>query len=72
MTDKERRIRDKISSGGRVFIPLWRIAQIKWEEAVARSQNKRARRPIKDVQFTHWDCTCGSIGCIANPRISGR
>lgn len=57
-----------IVDGGRAFLPHWRMCQIRWEEAVQRSANKRGRRPVKDLQFVHWDCQCGMIGCLANPR----
>jgi hypothetical protein len=73
--DKEIRVRNKIVRGERVFLPQSRMRNIRWEEAVNRAQNNRDRgtkRYINNLQFVHWDCTCGSIECLANPIASGR
>ena len=74
-SDKENRVRNKIVRGERVFLPQSRMSRIRWEEAVNRAQNNRDRgtkRYISNLQFVHWDCTCGSIECLANPIASGR
>jgi hypothetical protein len=62
-------------ANGGVFLPQSRMRHIRWEEAVKHSQNNRSkgtRHYIKGMQFVHWDCTCGDIECLANPRPSGR
>jgi len=74
-SDKEARVAKRIRNEQHVFLPGSRMSRIRWEEAVNRAQNNRDRgtkRFIKDLQFVHWDCTCGSIECLANPIASGR
>lgn len=66
--NQRERVTQHIKRGEHETLPQWRMRQIRWEEAVQRSANQRARRPVKDLQFVHWDCLCGMIGCLANPR----
>jgi hypothetical protein len=47
-----------------VFLTHERIAQIKWEECVVRSQAKRENR---DIVIEHHDCCCGSLSCLRVP-----
>ena len=54
-----------ISDGGRAFLPPERMAEIRWEESVARADAKR--KGIEDPIVTHHDCHCGSIGCLGVP-----
>jgi hypothetical protein len=58
------RKRRRLADGGNVFIPVWRMRQIRWEESVARA---RARRRREKAEIIHLTCHCGFIGCIAVP-----
>lgn len=50
-----------------MFLPGWRMRQIRWEESVARA---RARREgLVDIAIHHHDCHCGSVGCLAVPLV---
>jgi len=64
-------LRGPFTSHAHVFLPQSRMRRIRWEEAMSRSMNKRGKRPIKNLQFVHWDCMCGSIECLRNSRPSG-
>ena len=50
-----------------VFIPQWRMREIRWEEAVAYSRLKRAPKP--NGRLIHFTCHCGSVGCLGVPII---
>ena len=54
-----------IHRGQGIFIPLWRMRKIKFEEAVVRSRAKR--EGISDPIIQHFTCCCGSLDCIAEP-----
>lgn len=66
------RVRRHISGprGGHVFIPQWRMRQIRWEEAVVNARANREGRDKANVQ--HMDCHCGSIGCLRTPIDVGK
>lgn len=57
---------DHIQNGGRVFLPQWRMRQIRWEEAV---MNSVAKRENLIGTLHHGFCGCGSIGCQGTPFI---
>ena len=72
--DIKRQRRHMMNGDGRVFIPLWRMRQIKWEEAVVRSRhsrelaNKTSRNvPDEDITIRHMNCGCGSMECQGVP-----
>jgi hypothetical protein len=44
------------------------MRKIRWEEAVVNSEARRSGRKDK-LTYNHWDCTCGSIDCLANPML---
>ena len=55
--------------GGRVFIPPERMGQIRWEESVLRSMDKREGVSSRIV---HDACGCGATACLGAPmRIRG-
>lgn len=58
------RKRRRLADGDNVFIPGWRMRQIRWEESV---QHARARRRDEKAEIFHSTCHCGSIECIASP-----
>jgi hypothetical protein len=58
---------DHIKNGGRVFIPQWRMRQIRWEEA---RLNSIAKREGLNGDLHHTSCTCGSIICLGAPFLS--
>lgn len=58
------RKRRRLADGGNVFIPQWRMRQIRWEESIAHA---RARRRNEKAEIFHLTCHCGSLECIANP-----
>jgi len=57
-----------ISKGGRAFLPEARMRAIRWEEAVglARARREGCKTPYVE---RHTTCYCGSIDCVAIPRI---
>lgn len=61
------RLADHIDAGGRVFLPAWRMRQIRWEESVARAAAKRGGKT--NITVHHSDCHCGSVGCLAVPIV---
>lgn len=61
------RKRAHIDRGERVFIPLERMRETRWEESVAYSRAKRAG--LSDYKLTHIDCHCGSISCLCTPTL---
>jgi hypothetical protein len=61
------RLQSHIDECGRVFLPDWRMRQIRWEESVARA--KARREGLVDVVVSHGDCHCGSVGCLAVPSV---
>jgi hypothetical protein len=60
------RISDHIQEGGRVFLPQWRMRQIRWEEA---QLNSIAKREGLSGELHHMNCPCGSIACLGAPFI---
>jgi len=60
------RVSDHIQKGGRVFLPQWRMRQIRWEEARLNSIVKR--EGLKG-ELHHMNCTCGSVACLGTPYI---
>lgn len=64
-TDRQRVHLDR---GGGVFIPLDRMARIRWEESVLRA--KLAREGHTAVTFQHGTCHCGSIECVGVPHAT--
>lgn len=67
-TNSNNRLRKHIISGNRVFIPLSRMRKIRFEESVKYSIARRAGRKDK-LTCSHFDCSCGSIDCLANPIV---
>lgn len=47
-----------------VFLPQWRMRQIRWEEALMHAQAKREGKRVGDTY--RFDCRCGSDECIGN------
>lgn len=60
------RLEDHTQRGGRVFLPQWRMRQIRFEEAVL---NSIVKREGLTGTLHHMDCRCGSIYCKATPYI---
>ena len=62
---EKHRLVDRLSKGGRVFIPEWRIRQIKFEESIAHSIANRTENLEKfDIVIQHWTCCCGLMSCV--------
>lgn len=57
-TQNERRDRH-IQRGGRAFLPLSRMRQIRWEEAVLNAQSRR--KDEEKPTILHFNCGCGLI-----------
>lgn len=65
-----KRVHDHINGPARddtgqahVFLPQWRMREIRREEDVIRARAKReGRGDLVDMQ--HFDCHCGSISCV--------
>lgn len=53
-----------------MFIPPERLREIRWEEAVLRSQVRRSASPHA-VNISHGTCHCGSLGCVGVPYFKG-
>jgi hypothetical protein len=62
------RLRKHINSGNRAFLPLSRMRRIRFEESVQYSIARRNGRKDK-LTCVHFDCSCGSINCLANPIV---
>jgi hypothetical protein len=62
---KERQKRH-LRKGGSLFIPQWRMREIRWEESVANSIINREKRKAKLI---HFSCSCGSLSCLGVPMI---
>jgi hypothetical protein len=63
------RKRAHLQRGDRVFLPLWRMRRVRWEESVARSQ--ATRQGFTEIQVRHSDCHCGSVDCLCVPLVLG-
>jgi len=73
------RVRDHINNaysktgreGDHVFLPQWRMRQIRWEEDIVRARaNREGRGDL--VVVNHMDCCCGSIECLRTPIDRGK
>jgi hypothetical protein len=54
-----------ISRGDNAFMPLSRMQEIRWEEAVIRSIERRDGHD--ELWFRHVHFHCGSGGCLGTP-----
>lgn len=60
-----KRVSDHINYGsGRVFLPQWRMREIRHEESIRLSRLKREGK--KAGSTWQFDCQCGSISCLGN------
>lgn len=62
------RLRRHLYRGDRVFIPVDRMARIRWEESVLRG--RLARDGAGDPAVTHGTCHCGSVECVGVPHAA--
>lgn len=47
-----------------VFLPQWRMRQIRWEQSVVnRRLKEEGMIPVESIRI---DCSCGSIACLGN------
>ena len=58
-----------IDRGGDAFMPLSRMREIRWEEAVIRSILRREGHTA--VWFRHVHCHCPSGCCLGTPCARG-
>lgn len=59
------RQRAHLARTGRVFLTRPRMRQIRWEEAMRRSQMKR--RGVAEYELRYFFCTCGDATCLGVP-----
>ena len=53
-------------SGRGVFIPQWRMRQIRWEDSLVNSQRRRLGLS-KETGHDRMTCSCGSMECVGVP-----
>jgi hypothetical protein len=58
-----------IDEGGSAFLPMSRMREIRWEEAVIRSIERRAGHV--GIWFRHVHFHCGTGCCLGTPVVAG-
>lgn len=65
---RARKIMNSSDETPRVFIPQWRMRQIRWEESAPNAAAKRFKKKTgAEYKLRHFSCSCGSKECIATP-----